>query len=112
MTIDVHPESLRALSRQWDDAAGSSRTHGETLSSVGAGGHQFGRINQLLTPALVVFMAGLRQVALAQGEQWEEGAVALRQSALDLELTDGDIARLLSQSTAVGETTESEWIWV
>lgn len=112
MTIDVHPESLRTLGRHWDRAAREAQSHGETLASVGVGGHQFGRINQFLTPALVLFMAGLRQVALAQGEQWEEGAVALRQSALDLELTDGDIARLLSHSTVVGEATESESVWV
>lgn len=95
MTLDVHPESLRTLGRLWEDAAKTTQSHGETLTSVGAGGHQFGRINQFLVPALVGFVALTRDAALAQGEQWEEGAIALRKSTLDLESTDGDVARLM-----------------
>lgn len=105
MTLDVHPESLQSLGRCWDRAAQDAPTYVETLSSVGAGGHQFGRLNQFLVPALTGFVAATRLAVIASGEQWDECAVALRQSALDLQTTDGDVARLMRRPRTVAETS-------
>lgn len=107
MTIDVHPDSLRALGWVWGQAADVLPAQAQTLDAVGHGSDNFGRINRFLALAVSVFVWQSRDLAQGCGELLDQGVSALYTTARDLEETDDRVARLMS-----GETDEpQEWVW-
>ena len=100
MTLDVHPDSLRSLGHVWSRAADAFPAHAETLAGVGEGSEHFGRINQFMTPALVVFVWKARDLARECGELMEQAVWAARATAQDLEETDAEVARLMGGGNA------------
>lgn len=95
MILVVDPEGLLALARDWDQTAQAVADHRSDVASVGAGAQNFGRINQYMTPALVGFVMAASRVAQECGDQWQEGALAARDTANDLHLVDAGVARAL-----------------
>lgn len=95
MILAVDPEGLRSLAEVWDDTARAVAEHRSTVASVGAGAENFGRINQFLTPALIGFVLAASRVAQECGDQWQEGALAARDTANDIHLVDVGVARTM-----------------
>lgn len=92
MTLVVDPEALRTLAEAWEATGRATARQATTVRGVGAGAHQFGRIHQFVTPALDWFVERAVRAVEHAGEEWERGALALRDTARDVVDTDRGVA--------------------
>lgn len=95
MILVVQPHSLRSLESVWEETASSISAQSGTLTEVGGGAGNFGRINQFMTPALHVFVWAAKSAVKECGEQLREGALASRDTADDMEKTDTEVATMM-----------------
>lgn len=95
MILAVDPSGLRSVAAAWEEASLAASSQRATVTSVGGGAENFGRINQFMTPALAGFVALAVRAAEECGELWQEGALAATDTATDLVLVDEAVARAM-----------------
>lgn len=93
MILLVDTDAMRRLAQRWDESAEATSRGAATVAGVRGGAENFGRLNQFLTPALRGFTTVAEGAVRRSAEQWADGALAARDTALDVESTDDAVAR-------------------
>lgn len=89
----VDTDALRRLGVQWEEAVEAISRCGATVQGVRGGAENFGRLNQFLALGLLGFTVVAGRAVGRCAEQWTDGALAARDTALDVEAVDDAVAR-------------------